>query len=64
MNKIEVIEQMVQWVIKLSQFNFEYKPRTKIKAQVLADFIAEFTLSEDENMQDTSTYEWSTQMDR
>ena len=41
--------------IELNQFDIEYKPQTAIKAQVLADFIAAFTLSEDENMQDIST---------
>ena len=35
---------MVQWVVELSQFDIEYRPRTVIKAQALADFIAEFTL--------------------
>ena len=30
--------------IELSQFDIEYKPRTAIKAQALANFIAEFTL--------------------
>lgn len=29
--------------MELSQFNIEYKPRTTIKGQVLADFVAEFT---------------------
>ena len=37
---------MVQWVIKLSQFDIKYKPQTAIKAQVLANFIVEFTLSD------------------
>ena len=40
---------MVQWVIELSQFDIEYHPRTAIKAQALADFIAEFTIPEDDN---------------
>ena len=35
---------MVQWVVEPSQFDIEYKPRTAIKAQALADFIVEFTL--------------------
>ena len=35
---------MVQWVIELSQFDIKYRPRTAIKAQVLANFIAKFTL--------------------
>lgn len=44
MNKPEVVGQMIQWVVKLSQFNIEYRPRIAIKAQVLADFITEFTM--------------------
>ena len=34
---------MVQWIIELSQFDNEYKPRIAIKAQTLAEFIAKFT---------------------
>ena len=55
MNKLEAARQMVQWAIELSQFDIVYRPRTAIKAQVLANFIAEFTLLEDENAQDMST---------
>ena len=40
---------MVQWAIELSQFDVEYHPRTVIKAQALADFIAEFTTLEEAN---------------
>ena len=42
---------MVQWAIELSQFDIEYRLRTAIKAQALADFIAEFTTLEDTNRQ-------------
>lgn len=48
MNKLEAARRMVQWVIELNQFDIEYKPRTTIKAQVLVDFIEEFTVPEDE----------------
>ena len=41
---------MVQWVIELSQFDIEYLPRTAIKAQALADFIAEFTFPNENNL--------------
>ena len=44
MNRLEAVRRMVQWVIELSQFDIEYHPRTTIKAQALANFIAEFTL--------------------
>ena len=46
MNKPEVTGQMVQWAIELSQFDIEYRPQMAIKAQALADFIAEFTTPE------------------
>ena len=49
MNKPEAIGRMVQWAIKLNQFDIKYHPRTAIKAQALVDFIAEFTLPEDDN---------------
>ena len=37
MNKPEAAGRMVQWAIKLSQFDVDYRPRTTIKAQALAD---------------------------
>ena len=43
---------MVQWAIELSQFDVEYRPRIAIKAQALADFIAELTTPEDSNRQE------------
>ena len=49
MNKPEAAGRMVQWAIELSQFNVEYRPRTAIKAQALADFIAEFTTPKEAN---------------
>ena len=41
---------MVQWTIELSQFDIEYHPRTAIKAQALADFIAEFTFLDEDSL--------------
>ena len=49
MNKPKATGRMVQWAIELSQFDIEYHPRTAIKAQALADFIAKFTLTDEEN---------------
>ena len=46
MNKPEAAVRMVQWAVKLSQFDIEYHPQTAIKAQALVDFIAEFTTPE------------------
>ncbi|XP_065630833.1 uncharacterized protein LOC136068090 [Quercus suber] len=49
MSKPEAAGRMVQWAIELSQFDVEYHPRTAIKAQALADFIAEFTYLDEPN---------------
>ena len=43
MNKIDAAGWLIQWAIELGQFDIEYQPRVAIKAQVLVDFIAEFT---------------------
>ena len=50
MNKPDVARRMVQWAIELNRFDIEYHPRTAIKAQALANFIAEFTLPDEENL--------------
>ena len=49
MNKLEAAGRMVQWAIELNQFDIEYHPRMNIKVQALADFIAEFILTDEEN---------------
>ena len=43
MSKPDAASHMVQWAVKLSQFDIKYRPRTTIKAHALTDFIAEFT---------------------
>ena len=43
MNKIDVARRLIQWAIELGQFDIEYQPLAAIKAQVLVDFITEFT---------------------
>uniref|UniRef100_A0A2N9H5N8 Uncharacterized protein n=1 Tax=Fagus sylvatica TaxID=28930 RepID=A0A2N9H5N8_FAGSY len=43
MNKPDVARRLVQWSIEMSEFHIDYRPRTAIKAQALANFIAEFT---------------------
>ena len=40
MSKPDAIGRMVQWVVKLSQFDIEYRPRVATKDQALVDFIA------------------------
>lgn len=47
MNNLEVAGQLVLWVIELDMFDILYRPRIVIKAEALADFVAEFTVNED-----------------
>ena len=48
MNSPEVVGRMALWAIELSEFDIQYHPRTAIKGQAVADFIAKFTLGEDQ----------------
>ena len=48
MNKLEATGRLIQWAIELSEFDVMYQPRSVIKAQVLIDFIAEFTPNQSE----------------
>ncbi|KAK3017633.1 hypothetical protein RJ639_003659 [Escallonia herrerae] len=43
----EALGRLVNWSVELGEFDIQYKPRTSIKAQALADFIVECTLPED-----------------
>ena len=43
MNKLEAAERLIQWAIKLSEFDIRYQPRSVINAQALVNFIAKFT---------------------
>ncbi|KAK2998712.1 hypothetical protein RJ639_022649 [Escallonia herrerae] len=43
----EASGRLVNWSVELGEFDIQYKPRTAIKAQALADFIVECTLPED-----------------
>ena len=44
MSSPEVAGRMALWAVELSEFDIQYHPRTAVKGQVMADFIAEFTL--------------------
>ena len=46
MSSPEAVGRMALWAIKLSEFDIQYHPRTAVKGQIVADFIAEYTQSE------------------
>ena len=43
MSSPEAAGRMALWAIELSEFDVQYRPRTAIKGQVVAGFIAEYT---------------------
>ncbi|XP_074323582.1 uncharacterized protein LOC141660495 [Apium graveolens] len=45
MHKPEASGRMMKWAVELGQFDVEYKPRTAIKGQALANFFLEFPSS-------------------
>ncbi|XP_059650425.1 uncharacterized protein LOC132296230 [Cornus florida] len=43
LRKPDTSGRLIKWSVELGEFDIQYKPRTTLKAQVLADVIAEFT---------------------
>jgi len=43
LQKLDLSGRLVNWAMELGEFDLEFYPRTTIKAQVMADFIAEFS---------------------
>ena len=62
MSSPEVAGWMALWVVELSEFDIRYRPCTAIKGQVVADFIAEFTLMEGKGVEVVS--QWSVHTNR
>ena len=46
MSSLEEVGRMALWAVELSKFDIQYYPRTTVKGQVVADFIAKFTLGD------------------
>ena len=42
-NSPEAAGRMALWAIELSEFDIQYRPRTAIKGQAMADFFVEYT---------------------
>ena len=52
MSSPEATGRMALWAIELSEFDVQYRPRTAVKGQVVADFIAEYTQLEDKGAEE------------
>ena len=61
MSNPDAAGRLALWAIELSEFDIQYHPRTAIKGQVVADFIAEFTHDEDKGAQESP--QWSVHTD-
>ncbi|KAI3685271.1 hypothetical protein L6452_34512 [Arctium lappa] len=44
LKKPKLTGRLAKWSIYLSSYDIDFKPRTAIKSQVLADFVADFSL--------------------
>ena len=58
MNNLEATRQLIQWTLELSEFDVRYQPRSVIKAQVLENFIAEFTPNQGELDEEDNSQKW------
>ena len=47
MSSPEAAGRIALWAIELSEFDVQYRPRTVVKGQIVADFITEYTQSKD-----------------
>ena len=61
MSSPEAAGRMALWAIELSEFDVQYRPRTIVKGKIVADFIAEYTQSEDKGAEGQRL--WSIHMD-
>jgi hypothetical protein len=46
LHKPELSGRLTKWAVELSEYDINYHPRTALKSQVLADFVADFTPNE------------------
>lgn len=42
LQKLDIFIRLVNWAVELEEFDVDFHPRTSIKMQALADFLAEF----------------------
>ncbi|XP_065637810.1 uncharacterized protein LOC136071000 [Quercus suber] len=61
MSNPEAAGRLALWAIELSEFDIQYRLRTAVKRQVVADFIAEFTNGEDRGAEESP--QWSIHVD-
>ena len=58
MSSPEAVGRMALWAVELSEFDIQYLPRMAVKGQVVADFIAEFTIVDGQRGRGEETMEY------
>lgn len=53
--KADLLNRIRKWSLELANFDIRYQPRTAIKGQVLADFVAELTPGQDAHASEPSS---------
>ena len=61
MNSPKAVGRMALWVVELSEFDIQYRPRTAIKGLVVVDFIVEFILMDGQGVE--MILQWNIYMD-
>ncbi|WP_248789472.1 hypothetical protein, partial [Escherichia coli] len=65
MRKVDHSGRLSKWCIELGEYDITYEPRKAIKAQALADFIAEVPFAESDQFNlGKSEPEWTLFVDR
>src|SRR5512141_319553 len=59
----DVVGRIAKWVVELSQFNVRFVPRTAIKSQVLADFVADWTMPDNRSDNQIDNETWTMALD-
>ncbi|XP_066161938.1 uncharacterized protein [Oryza sativa Japonica Group] len=59
----DVVGCIAKWVVELSQFDVHFVPRTTIKSQVLADFVADWTMLDNRSDSQTDSETWTMAFD-
>ncbi|XP_066168748.1 uncharacterized protein [Oryza sativa Japonica Group] len=59
----DVVGRIAKWVVQLSQFDVHFVPRIAIKSQVLADFVADWTMPDNRLDSQTDNETWTMAFD-